>query len=293
MRRPTLFALAVVIVLLAAATVVLYQKYQKSTVDYSNMKSAEETARTHYTEAFNSIAEIQDSLNAIALSDKSVGLLSKELQTEQNLQQPRGQQVLDRIAVIKSSLQRTRDRIQRLEDGLRKSGVKIAGLQKMIANLKQTVSEKEGLVAVLSGRVDSLQTTVSGLQVTVQQDQDTIHDQQQNIENKRRDLATIYYVVGTKKDLTTAGIVKAQGGLLGIGKTLVPTGAFDETAFKPLDTDQETVVRTTVDKITKVKVLSAQPAGSYELELVGGQVEIRIVDPARFRQIKHFVVMTT
>jgi hypothetical protein len=290
MRRPVVLTLAIVIVLLVAASGVLFQKYQKKTVDFTNMKTAEETASARYAEAFNSIVEIQDSLNAIALSDTSVRLLSRELQTEQSLQQTRGRQALDRIGVIKASLQRTRDRIHRLEAGLRKNGVRIVGLERMIADLKRTVSEKEEIVTQLSGRVDSLQTTVSGLQVTVQEGQDTIRTQRQNLEDKRRTLATVYYVIGTKKDLTASGVIVAKGGVLGLGKTLVPSGHFNESLFRPLDTDEESVVRTGA---AKVQVVSAQPAGSYELEVVGGQVELHILNPGAFRQVKHLVIMRT
>jgi type II secretory pathway pseudopilin PulG len=289
MRKPALIALAIVIVLLLAATGVLYQRYRKTVADYTDAKTAEETAQSRYSEAVTSIAEIQDSLNAIVLGDTSVRLLSKELQTEQNLTQPDRREALDRIALIRASLERTKQRIHSLEAGLKKSGIRVAGLEKMIANLKQTVSEKEEFVGQLSGRVDSLQTTVNGLQVTIQQDQDTIQAQQQNIEEKRRDLATIYYVIGTKKDLTASGVVIAKGGVLGLGRTLLPSGRFDESLFTPLDTDQESVVRI---PSVRVKVLSAQPAGSYELQLGDGQTELRILDRKGFRRVKHLVIMT-
>jgi hypothetical protein len=290
MRKPALIALAIVIVLLLAATGVLYQKYRKTATDYTDAKTAEETAQSRYSDAVNSIAEIQDSLNAIALGDTSVRLLSKELQTEQNLTQPDRREALDRIALIRASLERTKQRIRSLEAGLKKSGIRVAGLEKMIANLKQTVSKKEELVGQLSGRVDSLQTTVNGLQVTIQQDQDTIHAQQRNIEEKRRALATIYYIVGTKKDLTASGVIIAKGGVLGLGKTLLPSGRFDESLFTPLDTDQASVVRI---PSVRVKVLSAQPVGSYELQLGDGQTELRILDRQGFRRVKHLVIMTS
>jgi len=41
-----------------------------------------------------------------------------------------------------------------------------------------------------------------------------------------------------------------------------------------------------------VKVLSAQPVGSYEIRQDGDQVEIHIIDPVQFRKVKHLVVVT-
>src|SRR2546426_77404 len=67
MRKPVLFALVGVSVLLLGSTAVLYQKYRQSSSDLASTKSVEETTRAHYGEAINSIATIQDSLDAIVL----------------------------------------------------------------------------------------------------------------------------------------------------------------------------------------------------------------------------------
>ncbi len=293
MRKPVLFALAAVIVLLIAATGVLYSLYHRSTLDYADMKTAEQETRTHYADAVNSIAEIQDSLNAIVLGDAAVSLRSKQLGAEQRMTGPQREEALERVALVKASLERTKDKIRNLESGLKKSGVKIAGLQKMIANLKQTTTEKEEVIAQLTTQVNSLQTQVSGLEVAVQKNQEQIATQEQTIEEKRRELGTIYYVVGTKKELANSGIIVAKGGVLGLGKTVAPSGRFNETLFAALDTDLETVVRTPSTKPAKAVVLSAQPPESYTLQVVDGHVELHITDPKEFRKVKHLVIMTT
>jgi hypothetical protein len=197
---------------------------------------------------------------------------------------------MDRIAVLKAGIERTKTRIRDLESRLKKSGVRIAGMERMIASLKETVTEKEGLVAQLSSRVDSLQTQVTGLVAEVQVNQENLRERDEQLEQRRRELATIYYTIGTKKDLTQAGVVVAKGGLLGMGKTLQPSGAIDQTRSTPLDTDQESVVRTAA---AKVQVLSAQPPSSYELQLVDGKMELRILDPVEFRKVKHLVLLTS
>ena len=95
-------------------------------------------------------------------------------------------------------------------------------------------------------------------------------------------------MIGSKKDLTKSGLVVAKGGVLGVGKTLKPSGQFNESQFTALDTDQETVVRVSAPK---AKVLSAQPASSYELKLVDGQMELHIVNPMEFRKVKQLVIL--
>ncbi len=194
-----------------------------------------------------------------------------------------------RISIIKAGIERTKDKIQDLDAKLQKSGVKIAGLDRMIQNLRKSVAEKEALVAQLTQRVGALETQVTGLVADVQENKQTIQAQAVTIEDSRRELGTIYYTIGSRKDLLTAGLIVAKGGVLGLGRTLKLTGQIDENKFTALDTDQQTVIYI---PSAKANVLSDQPPASYELQLVGGQLELHILDPKTFRTVKHVVIMT-
>jgi peptidoglycan hydrolase CwlO-like protein len=282
MRGIALFLLIAVVVLLIGATAVLFRKYEKSSTDFAE-------SQTRYNEAINAIAEIQDSLFAITAGDSAVGMLSQGLQTEQSLTEPQTRQALDAIAVINKTIGRTKEKIRDLEGRLKKSGVRAAGLQKMIASLKISVAEKEALVAMLTGRADSLQVQVASLEGAVQQGQETIRARDAALEERRSELATIYLLMGTKKELSASGVIVSKGGFLGMGKTVQLTGRFDESQFSRLDTDQEKLVRT---PSAKARVLSAQPASSYELKVEGEQMELHILDPKEFRKVKHLVIMT-
>ncbi len=289
MRRPALYALIAAVAVLVIIAIVLLVQNRKTATALKDVKTAEETTRSHYAEAFNAIVEIQDSLNAIALGDTTVRVLSDELQAQQKPTDLRRRQALARIANLDASIKRTKERIRRLESGLKASGIKITGLERMITELKVNLSEKEALAAQLTSRVDSLQTRVSGLETEVAQGQETIQARDQTIEENRRQLGTIFYIVGNKDELVKSGAVAAKGGVLGMGRTLSLTGNYDESLFTALDTDQESVVRT---HAAKVQVLSPQPPTSYELKLEGGWMELHILDPQAFRTVKHLVILT-
>ena len=289
MRRTIQLALFAVIVLLLGATTAAFIGYRKASTDYTAMKAAEESARSQYTEAFNAIAEIQDSLNAITVANGAVQLRAQGLQAEQKLNEPTQQEALESIALLKASIERTKEKIGDLENTLRKSGLKVAGLQHMVAKLQQQATQKEEQIAALTTQVEQLHTQVAGLETTVQEDKDTLAAREQTIEDKRRELGTIYYVIGSKKDLMTSGIVVAKGGVVGLGKTLQLSGRYDESRFTALDTDQEDVVRA---PSAKVQVLSPQPTASYELKIEGKEVVLHILDPKEFRKVKHLVIMT-
>ena len=287
MRKPVQFALFAVVGVLLIGLAVLFAKYQNTTAEYANAKAAEESTQQRYAKTIDAIAEIQDSLNAISVGEANVNMRVNG--QEQSISGPNKAEALDRIANLRSSILRNKDRIRQLEASLKTSGNKISGLQKMLANLKQSVTEKEQLVAELTTRVDSLQTQVTGLATQVQENQDTIRVKEQTIEDRRRELATVFYLVGDKKTLTDKGAVVAKGGLLGIGKTLIPAPSANLSAFNTLDTDQETVINLNAPK---AQVISAQPAGSYELRLVDGKMELHILNPVEFRKVKELVVMT-
>ena len=275
MRKPVVFILAGATVLLLVTTLMFYGKYRQTSTDFANMQHEEESTRIRYGQAINEIAAIQDSLNAIVLGDNEARLIPSQLQAELGASQTHGDETLARVALLKAGIERTKNRIQQLDDRLKKSGVRIVGLERMVANLKRSVTEKEKQVALLTGQVDSLQTQVTGLVATV--------------EDKQRELGTVYYVIGSKKDLTNSGVVIAKGGVLGLGKTLKPSGQVDESMFAAIDTDQETVIRI---PSAKAQVLSAQPVSSYVLQPVGDELELHILDPTQFRKIRHLVIMT-
>jgi predicted RNase H-like nuclease (RuvC/YqgF family) len=275
MRSMMKIGLAAVLVLLVGTSIVLFQKYRQTSNTLASVQTEDQQTTARYEEALGSIATIQDSLDAIVLGDQAQPLASNSsFQTERSLNPNHSDAVLDRISVLRAGVQRSKDRIQQLDANLKKSGLKINGLEKMMAALKRNLKEKEDMVASLSTQVDSLHTQVDGLTAT-------------NTEQKQ-ELGTVYCLIGDKKQLTTAGAVVATGGVLGIGKTLKPSGHVDESLCTTIDTDAETTVEIPAKK---AQVLSAQPVASYTLETDGDHTLLRILDPKEFRKVRQLVIM--
>ncbi len=290
MRRPALIALIAAIVVLLGVGGVFFMKYRQADSDYRAMKTMEAETRDRYGEAIGEIAAIQDSLNAIVLGDSAAALLPADLQAERRLMETRGDMALARIAVLKAGIERTKQRIQELDESLKKSGVKVVGLERMVANLRRSAARKEEEIARLTGQVGELQTQVTGLTAEVQARQDSLAAQAEALELKRREASTIYYVIGTKKELLDAGVVQARGGILGLGKTLEPTGKLDVSLFTAVDTDYQHLIRI---PSTRARVLSSQPETSYSLQATDSGMELVILDPVEFRHVKHLLIMTS
>jgi hypothetical protein len=291
MKKPVQIILIAAVVLLGGATAVLYSQNQKTSQQLAGSKVSEQEIQDRYGRTIEAIAEIQDSLNAVAVGPEGTPVFGGgKSQSERNMGGPNREEALERIAVLRNSIAQNKERIQTLEANVKKGGVKIHGLQNLIANLKKSVAEKEEEVAMLNQQVDELHTQVNGLNETVAARDDTLRTRDVQVEEKRREVATVYYAVGSKKELEKAGVIKSSGGVLGLGKTVLPTGVQNQTAFVPLDTDQQNVI---VTSSPKAKVVSAQPASSYQLLLVDGHMELHILSPSEFRKVKTVVILTS
>lgn len=289
MRKPTLFILTALVLTLAGGAAWLYTQLDQSRQHVADIETESQQTRARYSQAIDEIAAIQDSLSAIMLSTDGK-LLATDLAKEQQLSETRGDAALARISEIKAGIDRAKTRIQDLDRQLKQSGVKVAGLQRMITNLKNNVTEKEAQVAALSTQVATLETRVTGLVAEVETNQGEIRQKDEVLEARRRELGTVYYAVGSKKDLTVSGVAVAKGGVLGMGKTLEATGRIDPALFTAIDTDQQSEIRI---PSAKAQVVSDQPISSYELQVLGDETVLRILDAASFRTVKHLVIVTT
>lgn len=265
----------VAFVALLAVSGAFFFKYQQSNTALADLRAEDEATRERYGEALSSIAAIQDSLDAIVLGDEAVRLSSRSFDEEAALNTSEGDVVLGKIGLLRAGIERSKARIQELDDHLRKNGMQIEGLEKMVASLRRSVSDKEARIAILVERVQSLTTEVHGLTASV--------------EEKRQELGTVYVVMGDRRELTQSGVVVATGGVLGLGKSLKPSGYMNEAVATPVDTDLETVVEIPAPG---AQVLTPQPSSSYTLETNGEVTLLRILDPREFRKIRHVVILT-
>ena len=129
----------------------------------------------------------------------------------------------------------------------------------------------------LSTAVDSLHSTVDT--ITSQRDAAVLKGTQ--LENE---LNTCYYVAASAKELKEHKIL--ESGFL--RKTKVMESDFDANFFTKAD-------KRTLHSIRlyskKAKVLTNQPADSYQIVDNGGQKELRILNPAAFWSLSNYLVV--
>jgi len=287
-KKSAAVVLSLAVLIMLAAIIVLGLKYRETTARYAETRMAEEAVRGQFNTALESIAEIQEGLDSIIPEEERLIRITHELEPGAAVAQTQRERMLDTISGLRESIENSKTRIRALEESLENSRTEITGLKRIIDNLKRSVAEKEATIARLTNRVDSLVVKVAELQTDVRRGQETIAEQQEVIAEKARELGTIYYIIGTKDMLKDMGIIADKGGIIGIGKSTVLTGAFLESDFTALDTDRVRDIRI---PDAKPQVLSAQSKASYELRPAGEGTQLVITDPHEFRKVKYLVVM--
>jgi hypothetical protein len=275
MRRAAAAVLTLLTLGLAFSTALFHAKYRDAERHAAAVERREDLLHARYASALSAIATIQDSLNALAMGEEALALEESGARSERQLASG-SDPVLDRIAELRGNVDRARSRIGDLDANLQRSGLRLRSLELGISRIQLASASKDERIVVLRRQVDSLQSTVTGLLA--------------DSEELRRELGTVLVAVGTRKELTRAGIVVQEGGILGLGRTLKPSGNLDEAALVPIDTDMQ---KTLVLRAGHAEVVSAQPLSSYRIESMGEQVRIHILDPHEFRKVKHLVIVTT
>jgi hypothetical protein len=289
MKRSVLLVVAAVAAVALLVAFLQERKHHQATqVEFATSRAAADSVRQSYEAAVDAIVEIQDSLTAIMPTEAQVMQVSRGLEGGENLNRTQHEQVLQRISDLKASIQAGKQLIRRLEDRLGESQKRIEGLEKLVENLKMMVEEREQTITMLFARVDSLRFRVGDLEQDVAEGEQKIAEQEEVIEARERELATIHYIIGTKKTLKSLGVVQDSGGFLGLGKSSQLSGTFDESKFRPLDTATSNVLHIAGKK---PEVLTGQNKSSYRLVPVApDRSELRITDPNEFRKVRYLVV---
>ena len=132
-------------------------------------------------------------------------------------------------------------------------------------------------IAALGARVDSLSTTVT--EVTTERE-----EARQQATELTDELNTCFFAIGTKGELQQHQIIKT--GFL--RKTKILPGDFERTYFT--QADKRSLVNIPLHS-KKAKVLTNQPADSYEIVEEGNQKILKIKDAAKFWSISNFLVI--
>ena len=236
-----------------------------------------------------------------ALPISQIKDLEKIISTPTNLSgesASRKEQIRNDMIAIQQALQQRRQRLEQLEQQLARTSGENTTLAKTIQNLKAQIADQQTEIATLTNQLASanikidqlgtqvkvLNTAVDSLNTGIENERQAREETEQQNAALDRELNTCFYAIGTKKELKARNIV--ESGFL--RKTKIMKGDFDASYFTQADKRSLTSIPL---HSKKAKVLTSQPADSYQIIDEGGQKVLKITNPAKFWQLNNFLVI--
>lgn len=199
------------------------------------------------------------------------------------------------IKAIDGLLEKNRQLIARLNRDLRNSNLKISEFDEMVKRLNQQVEEKEHEIVSLRAQLQTKTTQVSTLTAKVEDLEDfkgfleeEARQRDVLIEQKTRELNTVYYTMGTLKELRDMGVVSRSGGFLGIGRSTNLEANFDSSNFTRIDKIGTQIIPLTGKRF---ELVSKHPSGTSQFVEEEGVWNLVINDRERFWSTSKFLVI--
>ena len=255
------------------------------------LREATQARDQQIDEVTKTMAEVESNLSNIQQTQTEIGNLKGDPKNP-----TQKEKIENYIKGINTYIQENRGKVSALEEKYKKSKVKSAGLERLIGRLRSTIKLKEAQIDSLSTANHILITQVGDLTTAVQERDAQIADKQGQLAAKTEEAQqldseknTAWYVIGTKKELLSSGVIMKKGGVLGMGKTeqLAPTA--DKQNFKTLSIRNTTDIDLGVAK--KAELISSHPGGSYTLIKNGNSITLKITNPDKFWNVSKYLVV--
>lgn len=233
-------------------------------------------------------------LDAVNTSmDSIVSMDGNIVKTTKESPQSVKQQIRNNISAYKEILKRQRERLAILEQKLKNGDAKSQKMLQTIEALKQQLEEKEKTIAELTEElykkdfnIKELTEHVEKLNTNVAELTETNKAQEQEITEKTDQLNEAYYIIGTKKSLTNAGVL-SKGSLF--KKSKLSMSNVNTSAFKKIDIRKTKSFSIPGDD---PQLLTQAPAGSYTItKNSDGTSTLTITNPTAFWSISNYLVV--
>lgn len=287
MKKLAFIALAA----LAAMTACNGDKLQQANSENKQLKGDLQETLATQDSLFALLNDITDGMNQIKDLEKIItapGNLGNESQSRKD-------QIKQDMMAIQQSLQERRERLNELEAKLKESGSQNATLTKTIQNLKNQIAEQQTEIATLTNKlaeaniqieqlgsqVTTLNTTVDSLNTGLTQEKTERQAAELQAENATNELNTVYYAIGTKKELKNNKIWDWSNTKKSKDANMSYFSRADKRTFTLLPLHSK-----------KAEIRSGQPADSYVFDTdANGQKVLRITNPAKFWQRTNYLVV--
>jgi hypothetical protein len=233
----------------------------------------------------HSLNNIQDNLETIKAKEK---ILSMGKPVEGSSQS--GAIVADIKSLDELIVKNHRD-MYALEKKLKVADKEDVDLKVMVANLNKELSDQDEEIAELEAKLSKSNDT---LNTVIHQFNDTmivVDRQKMEINSMQNEMNSVYYAVGTYKELKTKGVLTKEGRIIGMGGTPELKKDFNSSYF----TSASKPDLHTIPLYAKFsRLVTTHPSNSYKVTGNGKNDSFVITDPASFWSAgKYLVIIVT
>ncbi len=240
---------------------------------------AQDTAIMGYIKSFN---DIEANLDTVKEKEKILSINNGETTDEKA-------NIVSDIRAIGELMLKNKREIAGLERKLKKSEGKNEELQKMIAHLTDELNEKDAQIAALQSQLAESNASLKDVIQKFNDSMEVISKQKEEISTITNDMNTVYYAIGTMKELKQKGVVTKEGGIAGIGSTTELKKDFNASYFTKADLTALNILPL-YNKFEKL--VTSHPTDSYKINGTGKSDTLVIKDAKSFwSQSKYLVII--
>ncbi|MDY0319341.1 MAG: hypothetical protein RBQ67_05050 [Candidatus Cloacimonadaceae bacterium] len=281
----------VITVILAILAIVFGVVWMNASKENKALIKSNEDLQNLYESSTATISEIQESLQA--LDQDLSGQLFSQSEIPNASPADRRERIISSIANMRDQIEADKKKISQLESQLANSRTQLRGVQDMVTRLKASLEDKERIMAELQERLGILDETIEAErrenQMAIAEREQTIAEREQALKDAERAANTIYYVVGTRKQLMDQGIVDRKGGILGIGRVTTVNRQLATEKFTEINL-QDTLEISFKATNKGYSILSNHVATTYKVEKEDDEYVLTVTDKENFRKQKFLVI---
>ena len=282
-----LSALGLFVLILAAGCGKKKKQILDLQTEKAQLESEFEKKDSLLNELFVTVNAIEQNLSDITVRQK---LITDAPAAEKRTDLDVREKIMEEIIMINNIMEENKKRIAQLKDQLKKSDLKSASLQENIRILTQRLQEKEQEITALKAelvrlnfKIETLNSTVDTLRGESAAKSKVISQQDLII----GEMKTVWYVIGTKKELLDKEIIDKTGGLF--GSDMKMSEMINPDYFTQSDMRD-------ISKISfeakKAELVTVHAAGSYQFIEENDKITgLEILNPDEFWKSSRFLVV--
>lgn len=278
------------IVLMATSCVENSQKYKTLLAQRDSLQTHVNIVEDSYSQTLDLLSDVDSGFAAISETEKGLKFEMNNVEGKGKLKKD---EIASRFAQLKTILNDNKTKVEKLQRLLASQDGKNSKLAATIKRLETELADKTASLDALQKelaakdiQIGELNKTVGTLNSNISALNDETQKQKATIKDQETSLNTVYYYVGSSKELKDAGIVTSNG--LFKAKSVLD-GNYNKSVFVMADKRELSSIPTGVKK---VKVLSNHPKDSYSLKTNDDKtVSIVISNPEKFWSVSKYLVM--